>query len=387
MLNGPARPRLDEEFMVQEYSTAPAVELPLAASLTDTIFERATSSPDHSVFSRKVDGQWTNVSAKEFATEVSELAAGLVASGVQAGDRVGLMSKTRYEWTLVDYAIWTAGAVTVPIYETSSAEQVQWNLGDSGAVAVIVESAAHAAVLDTVRDQVPDLGSSWQIDDGGLGQLAAAGTGVPESELVARRATVRTDSLATIIYTSGTTGRPKGCELTHGAMLGTGRSASVVLPELFSPPARRCCSCRWRTCSPGSSRSPASRAGSAWAHRGRQGAARRPRHLPAELPAVGPRVFEKIYNGSKQKAHAGGKGSIFDRAEATAIAYSRRWTPVARAWAVAAAQAVRQARLQQAARGDGRQGRLGGLRRRAARRPARPLLPRHRAHQSSRAGG
>src|SRR5689334_11901113 len=144
------------------------------------------------------------------------------------------MSKTRYEWTLCDYAIWTAGAVTVPIYETSSAEQVQWNLGDSGAVAVIVESAAHQKTFDEVASQLPDLKHSWQIDAGGLEELAAAGRDVQDSELAARRATLNVHSLATIIYTSGTTGRPKGVELTHGNLLGTGRSAGKVLPELFN---------------------------------------------------------------------------------------------------------------------------------------------------------
>jgi long-chain acyl-CoA synthetase len=309
---------------VQEYSTPQAVELPLEASLTDTIFERASSSPDHSVFSRKVDGQWTAVSAKEFATEVSALAAGLVASGVQAGDRVGLMSKTRYEWTLVDYAIWTAGAVTVPIYETSSAEQVQWNLGDSGAVAVIVESSAHAAVLDSVRDQVPDLVSSWQIEGGGLTELAAAGRDVPDSELAARRATVTKDSLATIIYTSGTTGRPKGCELTHGTMLGTGRSASEVLPELFSRSGSTLLFLPLAHVFARLIQIACVETGVRMAHTADVKALLGDLAVfqPTFLLSV-PRVFEKIYNGSKQKAHAGGKGAIFDRAEATAIAYSR----------------------------------------------------------------
>src|SRR5689334_12787957 len=145
------------------------------------------------------------------------------------------MSKTRYEWTLCDYAIWTAGAVTVPIYETSSAEQVQWNLGDSGAVAVILESSAHKDQLDSVRKQLKGLKNVWVIDDNGLETLSAAGRDVPSAELDKRKKALTTDSLATIIYTSGTTGRPKGCELTHGNLLGTGRSASKVLPELFNP--------------------------------------------------------------------------------------------------------------------------------------------------------
>ena len=136
---------------MQEYSTPTVIEVPEDSALVDAVFTRADSSPDDVVFTRKVDGRWTPITAKEFATEVRSLAAGLIASCIQAGDRVGLMSKTRYEWTLCDYAIWTAGAVTVPIYETSSAEQVQWNLGDSGAVATIlnIPETAGTATLES----------------------------------------------------------------------------------------------------------------------------------------------------------------------------------------------------------------------------------------------
>ncbi|MCU1593313.1 MAG: putative long-chain fatty acid ligase, partial [Frankiales bacterium] len=219
---------------MQEYSTPQAIEVADDEALVDAVFAHAENGPDDVVFTRRVDGRWAPVTAKEFASEVRSVAAGLIAGGVKAGDRVGLMSKTRYEWTLCDYAIWAAGAVTVPIYETSSAEQVQWNLGDSGAVAVILESSTHQSTFDAVNDQLPDLVASWNIDAGGLEELAASGRDVPESELDARRKTLGVDSLATIIYTSGTTGRPKGCELTHGNLLGTGRSAGKVIPELFN---------------------------------------------------------------------------------------------------------------------------------------------------------
>ena len=149
---------------MKEYSTPQVIEVAADASLVDAVFDHAKSSPDDVVFTRRVDGRWVPVTAKEFGTEVSALAAGLVAAGVKAGERVGLMSKTRYEWTLCDYAIWTAGAVTVPIYETSSAEQVAWILGDSGAVAVILESAAHQETFEQVRGELPDLKHVWQID-------------------------------------------------------------------------------------------------------------------------------------------------------------------------------------------------------------------------------
>ena len=219
---------------MQEYSSPQVIEVKDSASLLDAVLQHAERGPDDVVFTRRVDGRWAPVTAKEFATEVRSLAAGLVAGGVQAGDRVALMSKTRYEWTLCDYAIWAAGAVTVPIYETSSAEQVSWNLSDSGAVGAILESAVHQSTFEGIRDQVPDLRGTWNIDAGGLEELAAAGREVPDTDLDARQAALGAHSLATIIYTSGTTGRPKGCELTHGNLLGTGRSASKVIPELFN---------------------------------------------------------------------------------------------------------------------------------------------------------
>jgi long-chain acyl-CoA synthetase len=312
-----------EEHVVQEFSSPQAIEVSDDTALTDALFERAGSAPDDIVFTRRVNGQWAPVTAKEFASEVRSLAAGLIASGIKAGDRVGLMSKTRYEWTLCDYAIWTAGAVTVPIYETSSAEQVQWNLSDSGAVAAFVESAGHETTLAEVAKDLPLVTHHWQIDEGGLDELIAAGRSVKEEELDARRKTLSVDSLATIIYTSGTTGRPKGCELTHGNLLGTSRSAHVVLPELFSshgstllflPLAHVFARFIQVACVENGVR---------------MGHTADIKNLLADFGTFQPtfilsvpRVFEKVYNTAKQKAHADGKGPIFDRAEAVAIRYS-----------------------------------------------------------------
>ena len=308
---------------MQEYSAPTLLELDPHASLVDAVSRNAQESPEHAVFSRRVDGAWAPVSAEEFATEVRALAAGLVARGVRAGDRVGLMSRTRYEWTLCDYAIWSAGAVTVPIYETSSAEQVQWNLGDSGAVAVIVETAAHRATYEEVSGQLPDVATVLVVDEGGLGELAAAGREVPGSVLDERRADLTPQSLATIIYTSGTTGRPKGCELTHGSMLGTGIQAGTVLPELFDeqgstllflPLAHVFARLVQIACVES---------------RARLGHTADVKNLLADLQSFRPtfllsvpRVFEKVYNSAKQRAHGDGKGKIFDAADRTAVAYS-----------------------------------------------------------------
>jgi len=309
---------------VLEYVAPAVLELPPETCLLDAVSSNARSGPDDVVFSRRVDGRWAPVTAGEFAAEVAALAAGLVAHGVQAGDRVGLMSRTRYEWTLCDYAIWTAGAVTVPVYETSSAEQVQWNLGDSGAVALVLESAVHQAVYDGVAGQLPDVRSVVQIDAGGLEELADAGRDVGGQVLAERRATLTADSLATIIYTSGTTGRPKGCELTHANLVGTGRSAGLVLPELFNargstlmflPLAHVFGRLVQVACVES---------------RVRMGHTSDITNLLADFAAFQPtfilavpRVFEKVYNSARQKAHGEGKGRVFDLAEKTAIAYSQ----------------------------------------------------------------
>ncbi len=308
---------------MQEYSSPQVIEVKDSASLLDAVLQHAERGPDDVVFTRRVDGRWAPVTAKEFATEVRSLAAGLVAGGVQAGDRVALMSKTRYEWTLCDYAIWAAGAVTVPIYETSSAEQVSWNLSDSGAVGAIFESAVHQSTFEGIRDQLPDLRGTWNIDAGGLEELAAAGREVPDTDLDARQAALGAHSLATIIYTSGTTGRPKGCELTHGNLLGTGRSASKVIPELFNADGATLLFLPLAHVFARLIQVACVETGARMGHTAdiKNLLADFATFQPTFILSV-PRVFEKIYNTAKQKAHADGKGKIFDRAEKVAVAYS-----------------------------------------------------------------
>jgi long-chain acyl-CoA synthetase len=218
---------------VLEYGIPALIAVPDDASLTDVIFGRAESAPGQVVLRMRADaGSWTDVTASQFRDQVSALARALIAAGIEPGDRVGLLSRTRYEWTLADYAIWTAGAVAVPVYETSSAEQVEWILGDSGARAVIAETDAHEQVVADLRDRLPELAHVWRIDR--LDGLAATGAGVTDEELRAARTSRRAADLATIIYTSGTTGRPKGCELTHRNLLLAVRNAvDGSLTELF----------------------------------------------------------------------------------------------------------------------------------------------------------
>ena len=210
-----AGPHTVTEFTPPQ-EAAPSAE----RNFADYIFDYAQNRPNHvSMRRRDPGGPWRDVTAKQFAEDVLELARGLLNAGIQPGDRIALMSRTRYEWTLVDFAVAAIGAVTVPVYETSSAEQVQWILSDSGAVAAIVETKAHAETVESVRGEAPGIRELWVIDDGGLEAVRGLGGSATADDVHERRTAVTPDDLASIIYTSGTTGRPKGCELTHGNFL------------------------------------------------------------------------------------------------------------------------------------------------------------------------
>ncbi|RLP94089.1 long-chain fatty acid--CoA ligase [Micromonospora sp. CV4] len=309
---------------MREFSVPPIVTVGDAANLTDPVWDNAEVAPDAVQFVRRTDGTtWTDVTCRQFRDEVVAVARGLIAAGIQPGVRVALMSRTRYEWTLLDYAIWAAGAVTVPIYETSSSEQAAWILADSGAVAVVVETDAHAGLIADVRDRLPELERVWQFDRGGVDELVTAGAAVDVAEVEQRRKAARADDLATIIYTSGTTGRPKGCVLTHRNMYADIANAVPVLPNLFHPGASTLlflplAHAFARLIQIGVVQARATMAHSADT-----------RNLVAELQEFRPtfvlsvpRVFEKVYNAAKQKAEADGKGGIFARAEQVAIAYS-----------------------------------------------------------------
>jgi long-chain acyl-CoA synthetase len=310
---------------VRESQTPALVEVDPSANITDFVVRNATDRPALVVYRRKVGGAWHDVTAADFLAEVQALAKGLVASGVGPGDRVGLMARTRYEWTLTDAAIWFAGAVTVPIYETSSADQVQWILGDSGAVAVVVETPELLATVEGVRGDLSALAHTWVLDAGDLETLAASGSGVSDDDLEQRRSAAGTDDLATIIYTSGTTGRPKGCELTHGNFVALTENAvqridQVVQAEgastlLFLPLAHVFARFIQVLCMAG---------GATMGHTAdiKQLLPDLAEFQPSFLLAV-PRVFEKIYNSAEQKAEGDGRGKIFRAAADTAIAYSR----------------------------------------------------------------
>ncbi|MET8279069.1 long-chain fatty acid--CoA ligase [Micromonospora sp. NPDC005174] len=314
---------------MREFSVPPIVTVGDAANLTDPVWDNAEAAPDTVQFARATpspDGSgttWAEVTCLQFRDEVTAVARGLIAGGIQPGDRVALMSRTRYEWTLLDYAIWAAGAVTVPIYETSSAEQTAWIIADSGAVAAVVESGAHADLIAGVRDRLPDLTNVWQIEQSAVDELVSAGAAVEASEVQQRRKAVRADDLATIIYTSGTTGRPKGCVLTHRNMYADVANAVPVLPNLFNAGASTLLFLPLAHAFARLIQIGVVQARATLAH------CADTENLVGELQAFRPtfvlsvpRVFEKVYNAAKQKAEADGKGGVFARAEQVAIAYS-----------------------------------------------------------------
>jgi long-chain acyl-CoA synthetase len=311
---------------VREFAVPTSIVIDDDANLADMVFDNANEAPDAVLFSRPEAGRWMDVTAAEFAAQVDGVARGLVASGVGVGDRVAIMSRTRYEWTLVDYAIWAAGAVGVPVYETSSAEQVRWILADSGARAIVLETAEHAKTLAKVQTDLPALEHVWQIDDDAVQILTDAGRAVDDAVALPRRLAARADDLATIIYTSGTTGRPKGCELTHRNLLHEVAADLEVMPQLFAPADSS--TLMFLPLAHVLGRAVACALVSA---RVRVGHAPDVKNLAADLREFAPtfllghpRVFEKVYNTAKQRAHSGGKQRIFDFAERVAVRSSER---------------------------------------------------------------
>ncbi|MFF0966695.1 AMP-dependent synthetase/ligase [Streptomyces sp. NPDC003703] len=310
---------------MREFSLPALYEVPADGNLTDIVRRNAAQHPEVAVIARKAGGIWQDVTAREFLAEVRAAAKGLIASGVQPGDRVGLMSRTRYEWTLLDFAIWSAGGVTVPVYETSSPEQVRWILGDSGATACLVETDVHAAAVESVREGLPALKNVWQIEAGAVAELERAGQDVSDATVEERGSLAKADDPATIVYTSGTTGRPKGCVLSHRSFFAECGNVVERLRPLFR--TGECSVLLFlplahvfgRLVQIAPMMAPI-----------RLGCVPDIKNLTEELASFRPtlilgvpRVFEKVYNGARAKAQADGKGKIFDRAADTAIAYSR----------------------------------------------------------------
>jgi long-chain acyl-CoA synthetase len=310
---------------MREYSVPIAYDVKPGDNITQDVFDHARTWPDGVGLRRLVDGQWVPVTWREFTHQVSALAAGLIGAGVSPGDRVALMSRTRFEWTLVDYAILSAGGITVPIYPTSSLEQVEWILGDSGATAVVVETGAHARMVAQARVNLPALGPAWVMADGGLAELERLGADVSPDEVSQRRTTRGAADLAEIVYTSGTTGRPKGCMLTHGNVVANAYNCmqndgfEKVFNEnhstlLFLPLAH--------------SYAQVIQYGALHSRTVlglvdmQDAIAQLPAFQPTAVLSV-PRLWEKAYNSAEHKAAAEGHAKIFAAAARTAIDYSQ----------------------------------------------------------------
>ncbi len=326
---------------MREYSVPAPFTVDEHDNVASIVFSHERDDPGHVIFQRLIDGAWTDVTCAEAAAQIRSAALGLIAEGVQAGDRVAILSATRYEWVILDYAILSVGAVTVPIYETSSAEQVRWVLEDSGAVLAFAETEAHAQMVKELHDELPALRKTVRIEASGvsaLDELAEAAGSADPAELARRLAGLRSSDPATLIYTSGTTGRPKGCQLTHSNLLHETRGAAVCFPTLlrqherllvFLPLAHVLARALSMT---------------AFANKVTIGYTNDIKNL---VPMLGvfkptivvsvPRVFEKVYNTAEMNAQDSGRGRIFTLAVKTAIAWSEaqegsgRANPVLRA--------------------------------------------------------
>lgn len=314
---------------MREYSTPLQVTVANTGNLTDDAVRNGVEHPDAIVFARRTEDGWGDITAAEFLTEVRAVAKGLIAAGVEAGDRVALLSRTRYEWTLFDYAIWFAGAATVPIYETSSTEQIEWILADSGTRAVVAETPEHIGRLKEIRDRLPDVHHVWSIEDNAVAVLTTLGSEISDEDLEARRTAGGPEALATLIYTSGTTGRPKGCMLTHGNFMFELTVAVDELDRLFGPDEDGTAPSTLLFLPLGHIFARIIQVGCVKA-RVRMGHSSDIKHLlddfasfrPTFILAV-PRVFEKVFNTASQRAVADGKGRVFNRAADVAMAWSR----------------------------------------------------------------
>ncbi|MHA3021066.1 AMP-dependent synthetase/ligase [Mycobacterium sp. BMJ-28] len=312
---------------MREYSVAATFQIGEFDTVVDAVYAHERQDPGHVIFQRLIDGRWTDVTAAQAAAQIRSAALGLIAEGVAPGDRVAILSATRYEWPIIDFAILSVGAVTVPIYETSSAEQVRHVLADSSAVLVVAETDAHADRVEQLRDQFPQARKVLRIDGTGpaaLDALAEAGKSIDAAELDARLAGIKSSDPATLIYTSGTTGLPKGCQLTHTNLLSEIHGAKASFPDLLAKGERML------VFLPLAHVLARAITVAAFTNQVTLGFTSDIKNLvptfgvfkPTLVVSV-PRVFEKVYNTAEQNARDGGKGKIFGLAATTAIEYSQ----------------------------------------------------------------
>ncbi|MEU5406945.1 AMP-dependent synthetase/ligase [Nocardia asteroides] len=310
---------------MREFDTPATYTVPEHANNSDSVFRHAEQAPETVLFNVATGaGDLADITAAEFAATVTDVAKGLIATGIQPGDRIAIMAPTRYEWVVLDHAIWAAGGCTVAIYDSSAAEQAKWILQDSATRLLIVDSDKHHRVIDEIDPAaLPDLAEVLRIDQGVIGELTTRGAELDDAVVHTRRAQVVASSPATLIYTSGTTGRPKGVLLSHANLYAESKSDRIALSEfvtegnktlMFLPLAH--VFARAVTLAALDAKVVVAFS-SDWSTLVDQFGSFRPHFILAV-----PRVFEKVFHGAKQKAHAGGKGRIFDRATETAIAWS-----------------------------------------------------------------
>ncbi|MYS07715.1 AMP-binding protein [Streptomyces sp. SID6041] len=321
--------------VVREVSVPPLVPVIRRGSLADLPYDNARQDPDAVLFSRKdADGGWADVTAAAFAAQVHSVAKGLIAHGLRPGDRLALMARTTYEWTLLDFAAWAAGLVTVPVYPTSSAFQTRWILQDSGAAACVVEDPAQARLVSAERRQLPGLAHLWVLDAGAVDQLRTAGARVADEAVTARRGLLTPETLATLIYTSGTTGRPKGCALTHANFFAEVDNAVRLLHPVFVSESREPAATLLflplshvfgRMVAIGCVRARV-RVGHAPSVEGQELLDDLAAFRPTFLLAI-PYVLEKVFNAARATAERGGKAAAFDRAASVARRYGKETAP------------------------------------------------------------
>lgn len=331
---------MSRERGLREFTNPPLALAPPVGGLADVVFAHAQEDPLYVALGRKDEsGRWRDVTAAEFRDEVLALAKGLLARGIRFGDRVAIVSRTRYEWTLFDFALWTIGAQVVPVYPTSSAEQCFWMLYDAECTAAIVEHEDHAMTIATVIDRLPQLRELWQLDAGCVQELYDAGAHLDDDVVQRHRQAVTPDSVATIIYTSGTTGRPKGCVISHGNFM---YEADTVIerwePVFHSKKGDEAATLLFLPLAHVFGRMvqvAAIRGRVRFGHQPQMNAAALMPDLAAFKPTffLGvPYIFEKVFNASRRKAEKEGKAGAFEKAVDIAVKYADAME--ARAWGI-----------------------------------------------------
>ncbi|QIY99425.1 long-chain fatty acid--CoA ligase [Streptomyces sp. S1D4-11] len=327
---------------MREFTNPPLASAPPVGGLADVVFDHAQEDPLRAAFGRKDENQqWRDVTAAEFRDEVLALAKGLLAQGIRFGDRVAIMSRTRYEWTLFDYALWTIGAHVVPMYSTSSAEQVFWMLHDAQVSAAVVEHEDHAMTIATVIDRLPQLHKLWQLDSGAVQELYEAGAGIDDEVVHRHRRAVTPESIATIIYTSGTTGRPKGCVISHANFMAEASTVIGLMEPIFT--SKRDNGASTLLFLPlahvfGRMVQVAGVLGKVkLGHQPQMHAAVLLPDLAAFQPTfilAVPYIFEKVFNAARRKAEKDGKSGAFEKAVEVAVRYADAIE--AKAWGIGA---------------------------------------------------